>query len=81
MICLVIFISSFSFAGGTLQLSGSVHSFDSQTISVNDGIRIYKLEKSKLGGGQSSEIAKAQIGKNLKLVVPFDAVIDVRSKK
>lgn len=79
LVNLLLFMSQ-AFAGGTMQLSGEIHGFDSKTIQVTDGQNIYTLEREKIYN-------KAPVAKNLKrgdhveVTVAFEGVLEAREVK
>lgn len=74
------FVVSQALAGGTMQLSGEIHGFDTKTIQVTDGQNIYTLDREKIYN-------KAPVAKNLKrgdhvdVTVAFEGVIEAKEVK
>ena len=79
--CIVTFLPLISFAGGTMQISGSVRNFDTERIEIEDHTRIYSIFRKKITGPQTAGFKMLRSGANLKLTVSFDAISDIRLKK
>jgi len=69
-----------AFAGGTMQLSGEVHSFDNETIQVSDGQNIYSLKRSKIYN--KAPLAKnLKVGQHVEVTVAFEGVTETKPVK
>lgn len=78
-LAILITLSCAVFAAGTMKLEGTVHGFTAETLDLNDGHKIYTLERSKIP--QQDLIKKLKSGTKLALSVPFDAIKDVKPAK
>lgn len=67
-------------AAGVMQLSGKVHGFDKNSISVSDGRHIYKLKRSAI---QTRAVASTnlKVGEYVALQVSMDGVLEARPLK
>jgi len=78
LITIIPIIALNCFAGGTMDFSGKLRNFDKDRVDVEDNFKIYTLDRKKLGLQQDKKIAKIKSGEDLNLVIPFDAVLNVK---
>ncbi|NJM09860.1 MAG: hypothetical protein HC883_02910 [Bdellovibrionaceae bacterium] len=80
---LAVLVLSLSFqvwAGGTMQLSGEVHSFDADTIQVSDGQNVYTVKRTEIYN--KAPLAKTlKVGQHVEVTVSFEGVIEIKPVK
>jgi hypothetical protein len=72
---LIILSSLRTFAGGNLQLNGTVRNFDTKTVDIDDGKKIYSIDRTKL-----MQKVQMKAGAKVQLFVSLDAIEKVRKK-
>jgi hypothetical protein len=78
---LLLALQSLAVAGGSLNMSGKLRSFNSQTIDIEDARKIYSIQRDKLGPDQNKKINQAKAGSEINLQIPFEAMTNVQLKK
>lgn len=75
-------IAAFSmgvYASGTIQIDGTLRSFTKDTIELNDGTKIYTIDRKALGAQIPAKGLKA--GDKLALNIPMSAITSVKNAK
>lgn len=78
----LLLISLFSLsvhASGSIQIKGTLRSFTKDTIELNDGMKIYTINRKALGGQIPEKGIKS--GDKLALTIPFEAITSVKKAK
>ncbi len=70
-----------SLAAGSIKLDGKVRSFSKENIEISDYSNIYIIDKKRLSKQQLKSIEAVKVGNNTKLMISFDAIVDVRTIK
>ncbi len=78
---LFIMASLAAHSGGALTLEGNLKNFDASTIEIDDGKKIYVIDKTKLPDNLLSSLKKLKPGAKTKIAVGFDAITNIRAVK
>ncbi len=67
-----------SVAAGTILLDGKIKSFSPKLVELNDGHRVYVVERKKLTSADDAKLKAATTGENVQLQIPFEAVVSAK---
>ena len=78
---LVVLLSSWSWAGGTMQLTGKLRSLLDKSFEVADDQNVYVISKEKIGRSNLEMLKKTKVGEEVTMWISFDAVDSVKTNK
>lgn len=63
-------------AAGTMRLEGTVVSFSSDTVDINDTKNVYTIDRRKVL--ERGQVASLKMGESVTVTIPFDAVLKIK---